>query len=91
MILIITQISKENHASRVVKIVNHASLTPHAANLGPITHYADNLGLPSRVTENPFATLIEQRWWGQSLNRTKYLDMCCYVLFKKRAGVYYQI
>ena len=50
MTLTITEISKENHASVVVKIVNHASryyaltVTPHAANLGPITHHADNLG-----------------------------------------------
>ena len=30
-------------------------ITPLVANLGPITHHAD--GSPSRVTENPFATL----------------------------------
>ena len=54
-------ISKENHASRVVKIVKHASHSEaHSrlvANLGTITHHADTVWVPSHVTENPFVTL----------------------------------
>ena len=47
----ITEISKKNHASRVVKksITHHAAmpLTPHAANLDPITRNTDNKLPPS--------------------------------------------
>jgi len=49
MILNITEISNENHASRVVKngksrITPLGQISPHAANLGPITNHAVNLG-----------------------------------------------
>ena len=44
----ITEISKENHASRVVKkSITHHPLTPHAANLDPITRNTDNKLPPS--------------------------------------------
>ena len=47
MILTIMEISKENHMSRVLKIVNLASCCyaqPQVTNLGSITHLADNIG-----------------------------------------------
>ena len=47
MILTIMEISKENHMSRVLKIVNLASCCyaqPQVANLGSIMHLADNIG-----------------------------------------------
>jgi len=52
MILTITEISKENHASRVVKIVNHVSRCYAQSRLTMI------IWVPSRVTENPFAILV---------------------------------
>ena len=47
MILIITEISNENHAvceSSKSRITLLCQITPHAAHLGPIRHQADNLG-----------------------------------------------
>ena len=51
MVLTITEISKENHASRVVKILNHVSRYYTESRLTRI------IWVPSCVTENPFATL----------------------------------
>ena len=51
MMLTITEISKENGASRVVKIGNHALRCYAHSRLTRL------IWVPSSVTENPFATL----------------------------------
>ena len=61
MILTITEISKENHASRVVKILNDASGYYAESRLTRIIWARSRITLiiwvPSSITENPFATL----------------------------------
>ena len=58
MTLTITEISKENHASVVVKIVNHASRYYAQSRLTRLIWDRSRITLiiwvPSRVTENPF-------------------------------------
>ena len=59
--LTITEISKEDHASRVAKILNHASRYYAESRLTRIIWARSRITLiilvPSCVTENPFATL----------------------------------
>ena len=61
MVLTIKEISKENHASRVVKILNHASHYYAQSRLTRIIWARSRITLiiwvPSSITENPFATL----------------------------------
>ena len=61
MVLTIMEISKENHASRVVKILIHASRYYAESRLTRIIRARSRITLiiwvPSCVTENPFATL----------------------------------
>ena len=61
MILTITGISKENHSSRVVKILNHASRCSAESRLTRLICARSRTTLiirvPSSITENPFATL----------------------------------
>ena len=61
MVLTIMEISKENHASRIVKILNHGSRYYAESRLRRIVWARSRITLiiwvPSCVTENPFATL----------------------------------
>ena len=61
MILTIKGISKENHSSRVVKILNHASRCYAESRLTRLICARSRITLiirvPSSITENPFATL----------------------------------
>ena len=61
MILTIKGISKENHSSRVVKILNHVSRCYAESRLTRLICARSRITLiirvPSSITENPFATL----------------------------------
>ena len=83
MVLTIMEISKENHASRVVKILIHASRYYAESRLTRIIWARSRITLiiwvPSCVTENPFITLSletpasysdghSEGWWKGGIN-----------------------